>query len=136
MKKQYLTAVLTLICFLGLGVGAQAESNNEVVTNIPFEFVVGGVTLSAGTYSVSRVSSALDSHLVIRRGEYGMFLFPIAFDGASTEGALLTFEHVGNKYFLSKVKTPAGVYTIGTSRALTMDAQKKAHEGMFSSGTN
>ena len=135
MRKQYLAAVLTLICLLGLGAGAQAEGNNEVVTNVPFEFVAGGITLSPGTYSVNRVGSAWDSHLIIHNREQGLFLLPTAFDGASLEGALLTFEHAGNRYFLSKVKTRAGVYTIGALRSVTT-AAKKTYEGASSSGTD
>ena len=135
MRKQYSAAVLTLICLLGLGVGAQAQGNNEVVTNVPFEFVAGGITLSPGTYTVNRVGSAWNSHLVIRNREQGLFLLPTAFD-ASVEGALLSFEHVGNKYFLSKVKTPAGIYTIGAPRSVTTTAQKKTYEGVPSSGTD
>ena len=45
MKKQPLIAVLTLTCFLGLGVCARAEDKPEVV-NVPFEFVAGGKILS------------------------------------------------------------------------------------------
>jgi hypothetical protein len=136
MKKQHLTAVLTLICLLGLGVGARAEDKPEVV-NVPFEFVAGGKILSGGTYSVSRVSSAHDPRLIIliRSREEGVYLHPVAFDGASGEDAQLNFEHVGDKYFLSKVKTSAGVYTI--EDAVTKVVQKKArHEGMSSSGTD
>ena len=136
MRKQLLSAVLALTCVLGLGLGAQAESDNRVVTNVPFEFVAAGATLPAGIYTVDRVSTPSDSHLIIRNSEHGIFLLPASFDGASVQGALLSFEHVGNKYFLSKVKTLAGVYTIGTPRALTTAAQKKTVDGESSTGTN
>jgi hypothetical protein len=136
MRKQLLSSVLTLMCLLGLGLGAQAQGDNKVVTNVPFEFVAGGATLPAGIYTVDRVTSPSNSHLIIRNRESGVFLLPVTFDGASVEGALFTFEHVGNKYFLSKVKTPGGVYTIGTPRALTTAAQKKTTDGLSSSGTN
>jgi hypothetical protein len=135
MKKQYLTAVFTLICLLGLGVGALADDKSEVV-NVPFEFVAGGKILAGGTYSVSRVSSASDPRLIIliRSREEAVYLRPIAFDVVSGD-AQLNFDHVGDKYFLSRVKTSAGVYTIGD--AVTQVAQKKAgHESTFSSGTN
>jgi hypothetical protein len=135
MRKQLLSAVVALTCVLGLGLGAQAEGDNKVVTNVPFEFVAAGATLPAGIYTVDRVTTPSDSHLIIRNRENGVFLLPVTFDGASVEGALFTFEHVGNKYFLSKVKTPAGVYTIGTPQALKMAAQKKTMDGE-GSGTN
>jgi len=131
MKKQCLIAVLTLICLVVLGVAVQAQTNDEVVANVPFEFVAGGTTFSAGTYSVSRVSSAWDSHLIIHNGEHSAFLLPVAFDGRTLEGGQLSFEHVGNHYFLNKVKTPEGVYTITHP-----EAEKKIYEAMSSSGTN
>ena len=135
MRKQLLSAVVALTCVLGPGLGAQAESDNRVVTNVPFEFVAAGATLPAGVYTVDRVSNPSDSHLIIRNRENGAFLLPVTFDGASLEGALFTFQHLGDKYFLSKVKTPAGVYTIGTPRALTTAAQKKAVDSEPSAGT-
>jgi len=128
MRKQFLSSVLMLTCVLGLGLGAQAEGN-KVVTNVPLEFSAGGATLPAGIYTVDRVTTPSDSHLIIRNRENGAFLLPVTFDGASVEGALFTFQHVGNKYFLSKVKTPAGVYTIGASDALKAAAQKKSVDG-------
>jgi hypothetical protein len=134
MRKQLLSSVLTLTCLLGLGVSAKAE-DNKVVTNIPFEFSAGGATLPAGLYTVDRVTSTSDSHLIIRNRENGVFLVPVTFDEASVKGAFLTFEHVGNKYFLSKLKTPAGVYTMGAPQALKKAAQKKSMEGE-GSGTN
>src|SRR5215467_13144921 len=116
MKKQHLTVVLTLACILGLGIVAQAQES-EVVTKVPFDFVVGGKTLPAGTYSVQRASSVWDSHLIIRNSESAAFLLPVAFDNVgSGEQAQLSFEHVGDKYFLSKVRTLGGVYTIGTPK--------------------
>jgi hypothetical protein len=135
MKKQCLAVVLTLFCLLGLGLGAQAQDGNGVETNVPFEFVAGGVTFPAGTYSVNRVSSAWNSHLLLRNGEHSVFLLPINFQGAVAESSLFSFEHVGHQYFLRKVKTLAGVYTIAAPRTPTV-AQKKATEGMASSGTN
>jgi len=136
MRKQYLSAVLTLFCLLGLGLGARAQDSDAVVTNVPFEFVAGGVTFPRGTYRVSRVSSAWDSHLLLGNGEHRVFLLPIHFQGAVAENALFSFERVGNQYFLSKVKTLSGVYTMGGHRAPTTVTQKKATEGMASSGTN
>ena len=58
MKKSYLTAVFTLTCLLGLGISAHAQDTEGVRVNVPFEFVAGGTTLPAGTYTVARVSPA------------------------------------------------------------------------------
>ena len=44
------------------------------------------------------------------------------------------FEHVGDRYFLSKVETLEGVYTFRTPRAMTKVAQMKDHGTVTSSG--
>ena len=56
MKKTYLTAVLTLACMLGVGISARAQDTEGVRVKVPFEFVAGGATLPAGTYTVGRLS--------------------------------------------------------------------------------
>ncbi|MGA2457068.1 MAG: hypothetical protein ABSF85_05840 [Terriglobales bacterium] len=134
MKKSYLTVVLTLTCLLGLGISACAQNASNIVVNVPFEFVAGGKTLPAGTYSVGRVFSESDLSLNIRSHDNGIFLLPVVFNGASVEQAKLSFEHIGETYFLSGVRTPAGVYTIETPRAITKLAQMKDHGTRASSG--
>jgi hypothetical protein len=136
MQKHYSAVVLALVCILGLGVTAQAQDAGGVIVKVPFEFVAGGKTLPAGTYRVSRVSPETQPGLFIRSDKDGAMLLPTVFDGAAAEQSELSFAHVGDKYFLSKVGTPAGVYTIATPRAMTQLAQKKNHAGMSSSGAN
>jgi hypothetical protein len=136
MKKSHSAVLLTLTCLLGLGISARAQDADKVAVNVPFEFVAGGQTLPAGTYSVSRVSDKEFTDLIIRSSDNSVFLLPIVFNGASSANAELGFEHVGDKYFLSKVETPAGVYVIRTPRAMTQVAQMKDHGTMSSSGTN
>jgi len=66
MKKSIFTVVLTLTCLLGLGISARAQDIDKVTVNVPFDFVAGGETLPAGTYSVSRVSPEINRSLAIR----------------------------------------------------------------------
>jgi hypothetical protein len=115
MKKAYLSVVLTMTCLLGLGEGARAQDPGKVVSNVPFEFVAGGVTLPAGVYTVGGVSAeAYPGLVLIRSYDKGVLLLPVAFDGAPAEHGEFDFEHVGDRYFLSKIETPAGVYTFAT----------------------
>ena len=146
MKNSYLTVVLTLTCLLGLGISARAQELNKVAVKVPFEFVAGGQTLPAGTYSVSRVSSGDPQSLVIRSNDSNdnsVFLIPAFFDGSpvsvnggSADHPELGFEHVGDKYFLSEVETLGGVYAFRTPRAMTQVAQMKDHGNGSSSGSN
>jgi hypothetical protein len=143
MKKSCLTVVLTLSCLLGLGLSARAQDVDKLAVNVPFEFVAAGETLPAGTYSVSRVSSEANRALVMRSYDNSVFLLPMFFDGspesvngAPADHAELSFEHVGDRYFLSKVETLGGVYVFRTPRAMTQVAQMKDHETGSSSGAN
>jgi hypothetical protein len=134
MKKSYLTVVPILICLLGLGGSARAQDSSKIVVNVPFDFVAGGETLSAGRYSVSRVFP--EAGLVMSSYDESVLLLPIVFDGVLSDHAALGFEQIGYKYFLSKVETPAGLYVIGTPRAKPALAQMKDHGTLSLSGTN
>jgi hypothetical protein len=59
MKKLCLRIAVSLVGFAGLGITAKAQVVDQIVVTIPFEFVVAGKTLPAGTYRVNRVSDGL-----------------------------------------------------------------------------
>ena len=123
MNKSYFTAVLMLTCLLGVGVSARAQDADAVVVKVPFEFVAGGATLPAGEYRVSRINPGTNRELAISGyNKGGAFLLPLAFDdgAAAANQPTVSFEHVGNKYFLSKIKTLGGVYTLPASREMVM----------------
>jgi|SRR5579863_1852956 len=123
MKKSYVTAVLMLTCLLGVGVSARAQDADAVVVSVPFEFGAGGATLPAGEYRISRVNPAANRELAIRGYNKGSaFLLPLTFDevAAASGQPTLSFEHVGGKYFLSRIKTLDGVYTLPAPREMVM----------------
>jgi hypothetical protein len=137
MKKQYLTVLFTLICVLGLGLGAGAQEEDTVIARVPYDFVVGGHVLPAGTYRVSRVDATGHRELEIKRYETGAsaFLLPTFFDNAQVGHAQLSFEHVGDKYFLSAVETPIGTYAVSIPRS-AIELAKMEQQGASSSGSN
>jgi hypothetical protein len=136
MKKSYLTAVLTLTCLLGLGVSAHAQDVDGVVVTVPFEFVAGSAVLPAGKYRVNVHSDGIPE-LAIRSYNKGeAFLLPMVFDEIPNGQPKLSFEHVGGEYFLSKVETPAGVYTFGNKPAMVELAHVKDQNTLSSSGAN
>ena len=124
MKKSYLTAVCMVTCLLGIGVSARAQSADAVIVSVPFEFVAGGATLPAGEYKVSRLNPGVDQELFISGyNKGGAFLLPLAFEDGSAGEPTLSFEHVGGKYFLSRIKTLRGVYTMPAQREMIMLSQ-------------
>jgi hypothetical protein len=93
--------------------------------------------MPAGKYNVGPIFfPAIDRGLIIRDRDTGVALLPMTFDRVRAERTQLSFEHVGGKYFLSKVETPAGVYEIGVSRAMSKLAQIKNDIPLSSSGGN
>lgn len=134
MKKSYMVAILGLVCVFGLGLSAHAQ-DEQVVTKVPFDFVAGGKPMLAGTYNVSRMVGPQRA-LVVSGSDNSAFVLPMAFDGVASDHAGLTFAHVGDSYFLSKVETLEGVYTLGTPRLMTKVAQMKDSSIMSSSGSN
>ena len=137
MKKQYVTVLFTLICVLGLGLGARAQEEDTVVAKVPYDFVAGGQVLPAGTYRVSRIDSAGLRELVIRSSETGagVFVIPTVFAYAPAEHAHLSLRPVGNKYFLTAIQTSNGVYTMAIPRSAIRLAQMEQH-GASPSGSN
>ena len=136
MNKSYLTAVLTLTCLLGLGISARAQDTEGIRMKVPFEFVAGGTTLPAGTYTVGRLSVDAYSGITISSFGHSVVVLPVLVDGASAAQLKLKFEHAGGKYFLSGADTPGGNYTFALPRAMIALAQMKGQGTASSSGTN
>jgi hypothetical protein len=138
MKKQYLTVLFVLICFVGLGPGARAQEEDTVVANVTHDFVAGGRVLPSGVYRISRVHHAGDSQeLLISSYEAraSVFLIPTDFDDIQSGNAQLNFEHAGDKYFLSAIETPIGTYTITVSPSAIKLAQME-QQVMSPAGSN
>jgi hypothetical protein len=137
MNKSYIVAILTLIGLLGIGNSARAQSADGVVVTVPFEFVAGGATLPAGEYKVRRVSPGVNRELLsISSYDKGTFLLPMTFDGVAADQPTLSFEHVAGKYFLSKIKTLGGVYSMPAPREMILLGQMNTQGALSSSGTH
>ena len=137
MNRLHVTALLVLPCLLGLSVGAHAQDVDGVLVTVPFDFVAGGATLPAGEYRINRVSSGSNRELVIHGySNGGAFVLPVTFDGVLTNQPTLSFEHIGGRYFLSRIKTAGGVYTMTTPLARVALAQSKSQSTSSPSGSN
>ena len=64
MRKQYLRILIALIGAAGLAKAAKGQSVDQIVVNIPYEFVVAGKTLPADTYRVNRVTNPVGRMLL------------------------------------------------------------------------
>ena len=138
MKKKYASTLAAILCFLGLGVAAKAEIWHEIVVTLPFESVVGGKTLPAGTYRVSRLSDDRFEGLILSSYEnrISVFVHPVEIESASADKPHLSFERVGEQHFLSRIQTTDDVYNFPVSHALITEAAEKSRDNGSTSGSS
>src|SRR5438445_11362449 len=96
MKKHYASMLLTLTCCMVLGVDAEGQAQREVVMTVPYEFVAGGKTLPAGTYTVTRVSEDRFGALIISSYVTGssVFVIPKGVKGDLADTFNVSFQHI------------------------------------------
>jgi hypothetical protein len=122
MRSKFASILLTLTCLLGLGAVTRATTRDEIVVTLPFEFVVSGKTLPAGTYTLSRVSDDKLGGLVLSNNHASVFVYAITVASASSDQPQVSFESVGERRFLSSIRTSHDVYNIPVPRSAIMEA--------------
>ena|ERR1700733_8695791 len=135
--KKYAKILVAVTFLLGLGVAAKAETRPEITAKFPFQFVVGGKTLPAGTYTVSRLG---DDPLGVLRltsdnSTASVFVLPLSIAKPSSDKLNVGFERVGASYLLSSIQTGDFVYNISVSRSLAMVAAAQPHGSVSGSGS-
>src|SRR5467141_750580 len=138
VKKKYATVLIAFICFLVLSVAATAQTRNEIVVTLPFEFVVSGKTLPAGTYTLSRFSDGKFEGLILSSYENrtSVFVHPIEIESAHADKPSVSFERVGEQHFLSRIQNANDVYNIPLSRSVITEAAARPHDNGSASGSS
>jgi hypothetical protein len=137
MRKQYLRSLIFLIGVAALGVVARGQAVDQIVVNIPYDFVVGGKTLPAGTYKVNRVTDTNERVLIIRSFENRASAMVVAaqVESTSADKVQVSFEQVGGERFLSKIETANHVFTIPVSHSEILEAAARSHSGPSGTGS-
>jgi hypothetical protein len=137
MKKDA-RIILAIALLSGLGLAAKAEIRDDIVVTVPFEFVVGGKTLPAGTYTVSHLSVDKFSTLLLTSRDNGTSVYMLPFEGesASADKPNVSFQRVGNQHFLSTIQTTWDVYHIPVSHSAIMEAAAKSRDNVSASGSS
>lgn len=138
MKTHLASVLLTITSLFGLALGARAETHREVVVNIPYDFVAGGRTLPAGTYTVSRLSDNRLAGLSINNYETrsGVLVLANQFEGRPGDNGKVSFERVGGMYFLHSIETLDGVYTWPLPHSALLMAKSAHTDNMSASGVH
>src|SRR6202521_5759708 len=106
MKKQCMRILIALIGVAGLGMAARGQVLDQIVVNIPYEFVVAGKTLPAGTYRVHRVDDRNNRALAISSFDTGAAVLVLPVEVAGQTRAAeprLSFQQVGEQHLLSRI---------------------------------
>ncbi len=114
---KYLFALFLALASFG---SAQADSQDLTVTTVPFDFVVGNKTFTAGKYSINRISADPQGGLRIQSldGKTGTFFLSTTSGPTVPNGEpKLQFRHEGDKYFLAAISAGLEIYTLAPSRS-------------------
>ena len=136
MRKHYLRFLIALIGVAGLGTAAKGQAVDQIVVNIPYEFVVAGNTLPAGTYQVNRLSNIHPEVLILSSFESraGLMVRSTEVESTRADKPEVSFEQIDGQHFLSKIETADHVFTIPVSRSEILEAAAKSARGASASG--
>jgi hypothetical protein len=136
--KKYARFLGAITVLFGLGVAAKAETRAEIVVTLPFGFVVGGKTLPAGTYTVSRLSDEKVDGLILTSYDKhtSVFVRPSECESASPDKPQMSFQRVGDQHFLSTIQTAWDVYHFPVSRSVLMEAAARSGNNASASGNS
>jgi hypothetical protein len=106
--KRYAFKVLALSSLLVLLVGGivYAQTEPRIIAKIPFAFIAGNKTFSAGEYTIDRPNSNEPDLLLIRSADRHVALFLNANNVEARQTPKKTeliFNEIGDKYFLSQI---------------------------------
>jgi hypothetical protein len=142
MKKHCVRILSAFFGLAALAITAKGQAADQLVVNIPYEFVVAGKTLPAGPYRINRVGVNNERALVISSFENhaAVVVLPIEIAGKTgAEQPSVSFQQVGDQYLLSKIQTAEHVFTIPVSSPAVLETAMRKHggpSGSASSGSN
>jgi hypothetical protein len=129
MKTIYVRVLSAFFGLAALAVATRAQELDQIIVNVPYNFVVSGKTLPAGTYRINRGSDHVAQVLAITGVENseGVLLISSEVASAREDKPHLTFQHVGDQYVLSQIETAEHIFTVpvSTKAATQLVAMKK-----------
>jgi len=129
LQPNLLPLLILLVGVLAVCTVTKAEGRDAIKLTVPFEFVVDGEALPAGTYKLSRLGDDKFEGLILRNEttRTSVFVHPMEVEEASSDMPRVSFERVGQEHFLSKIQTSHDVYEI-VARSEILEATARAHQ--------
>jgi hypothetical protein len=138
MKKYLVRIATAAFALAALAAGAKALASDQLIVNIPYEFVAAGKTLPAGTYRVNRLDDASGSQLVLSSYEnrVGVVVVSTEREDARGDKPSFTFQEIGGQHFLSRIETAEHIFTIPVSKSAVLEAAIKSPQRSTSSAAS
>lgn len=138
MKKHFVRIATAAFALAALAVGAKAQVSDQLIANIPYEFVAAGKTLPAGRYRVNRVDDFSGSRLVLSSYEnrVSVVVVPTESEEARGDKPSFTFQEIAGQHFLSKIETAEHVFTVPVSKSAVLEAAMKSQQRSTSSAAS
>jgi len=143
MKRIYVGFLSAFFGLAAFAAAARAQEIDQIIVNVPYQFVASGKTLPAGTYRVRRAYDDRGTKVLVMtsfENREGVFLLSSDVSTTREYKPAVSFEHIGDQYFLSKIETADHIFTypVSTKAANQVVAMKKqtAPSASSSSGAN
>jgi len=140
MKNLYLRILLTLVCFAcsGIAVKAQNQDVDHLRVKMPFQFVLDGRTLPAGTYTVTPVTGVNSIGLILSDYDdhVSAIILPTQVENEYSSKTGFSLDQVGAQFVLRHIRTADHLFTIPVSDAPLTQLAIKSPGGASGSGTS
>ena len=136
MRKYFVRIATAVFAFAILAIAAKAQAVDQLVIQVPYEFVVGGKTLPAGMYRVNRINAFNERELELSNFENRVSVIVLSSEVENTpaEKPAFSFEQIGGQRVLSKITTAQHVFEIPISKNEILLAAAKSRQGSAGSG--
>ena len=126
--KNYAKTVVAIAFLLMFSGAAKAQSQDGMTVDVPFQFVVHGKTLPAGTYTVRQLSTEKSGPLTLTNKEdlTSVLVLPYVSDDARVDNPQLSFQQASGQSFLSVIQTPQKIYQIDVPQSTIRESEAKS----------
>jgi len=98
------SAVLTATALMTIGAASAAHAQERIEAKVPFAFIVHGVKLPAGSYTVTEDANLSGvCRIASADGRHAIYVMTTAADDRPEAQPELRFKKFGDQYFLSRV---------------------------------
>jgi hypothetical protein len=142
MKTIYIRFLSAFFVLAAFAAATRAQEVDQIIVNVPYDFVVSGKTLPAGTYRVHRAYDDRGTKVLAMssfENREGVLLLSNDVSPTREDKPAVTFQHIGDQYFLSKIETADHIFTFPVSTKPAQLVAMKKQSGpspSSSSGSN